>query len=177
MSKFQHHTKLPSNFKMSVVFPIYMPQRPSSSTAQSYAQISKCLRYFWSICHSVKVSAPQKATLKFRNVCSISDLFATVSKFQHHTKLPSNFEMSAVFPTYLSQCPSFSTTQSYPQISKCLQYFHSICHSVQVTAPHKVTLKFQNVCSISDLSATVSKFQHHTKLHSKCSTLLVSSLN
>ena len=36
---------------------------------------------------------------------------------------------------------------------------------------------FQNFPDISDLLSAVSKFQHHTKLCSKCSTLLVCSLN
>jgi hypothetical protein len=36
---------------------------------------------------------------------------------------------------------------------------------------------FQNFLDISDLFSEVSTFQHHTKLCSKCSTLLVSSLD
>jgi len=36
---------------------------------------------------------------------------------------------------------------------------------------------FQNFPRISDLISDVCKFQHHTKLCSKCSILLVSSLN
>jgi hypothetical protein len=36
---------------------------------------------------------------------------------------------------------------------------------------------FQNFSFISDLLSTVSKIQHHTKLFSKCSILLVSSLH
>jgi hypothetical protein len=36
---------------------------------------------------------------------------------------------------------------------------------------------FKNFPGISDLLSEVSKFQHHTKLCSKCSTLLVSSIN
>jgi len=36
---------------------------------------------------------------------------------------------------------------------------------------------FQNVQVISDPLSELSKFQHHTKLRSKCSTLLVSPLN
>jgi hypothetical protein len=35
--------------------------------------------------------------------------------------------------------------------------------------------KFQNFTDISDLFSVLSKFQHHTKLYSKCNTVLVSA--
>jgi len=43
-------------------------------------------------------------------------------------------------------------------------------------SPSFSSTTFQNFRVISDLLSAVSKFQHPTKLHSKCSTLLVSSL-
>jgi len=50
-------------------------------------------------------------------------------------------------------------------------------HNWSTWSPSFSSIKFQNVSGISDLFTTVSRFQHHTKLCSKCSTLLVSSLN
>jgi hypothetical protein len=44
-------------------------------------------------------------------------------------------------------------------------------------SPFFSSTTFQNFPDTSDLLSEVSTFQHHIKLHSKCSTLLVSSLN
>ena len=45
------------------------------------------------------------------------------------------------------------------------------------SSPSFSSTTFQNFQDISDLFSEVSKFRHHTKLCSKCSTLLVSSLS
>jgi len=45
------------------------------------------------------------------------------------------------------------------------------------SSPSSSGTTLQNFPGISDLLSGVSKFHHHTKLYSKCSNLLVSSLN
>ena len=45
------------------------------------------------------------------------------------------------------------------------------------SSPFFSNTTFQNFPGISDLLSKMSKFQHHTKLCSKCSTVLVYSLN
>ena len=51
------------------------------------------------------------------------------------------------------------------------------CSHVNWSTPSFSSTTYQNFPSISDLLSKVPMFQHHTKLYSKCSTLLVSSLN
>ena len=60
-------------------------------------------------------------------------------------------------------------------------FYHSLYLSFnkvfQKTSSPSSSITFHNFLGISDLLPEVSQFQHHTKLWSKCSTLLVSSLN
>jgi hypothetical protein len=52
-----------------------------------------------------------------------------------------------------------------------------LTRSVQMIFSILLMQQFQNFPGISDLRSEVSTFQHHTKLCSKCSTILISSLN
>jgi len=70
------------------------------------------------------------------------------------------FIVCGIFLSTLTLCNTYSFHMIDPT------YLHPS------TAPH-----FHNFPGISDTLSKVSKFQHHTKLCSKCSKLLVSSLN
>ena len=68
-------------------------------------------------------------------------------------------------------CGTFLSTLTLRIISSLL------IRSVKVISPILLQHHIQNFPGISDLLSELFRFQHHTKLCSKCNTLLVSSLH